>query len=44
MDDDVMNCEECEYYDLEEEYCKAFICAPGFCDDPLPCEKRGEKE
>ena len=34
-----MRCETCKHYDSEEHYCTYIICAPGYCDEPLPCEK-----
>lgn len=32
------SCNGCEYYDAEEDYCKALSCNPFNCDEPLPCE------
>ena len=33
-----MSCEECEYYDRDEEVCGAFECNGLECPE-LPCEK-----
>lgn len=37
-DDEIMECETCEYYDHEDGRCTAFTCDPFSCDEPLPCE------
>jgi len=39
-----MDCESCKYYDQEEHYCTYIICAPGYCEEPLPCEEGEENE
>lgn len=33
-----MECEKCEYYDIDEGYCTALICTPISCDQIMPCE------
>lgn len=33
------SCDGCEYYDPEDDVCKAFSCNPFECDLPLPCEE-----
>ena len=33
-----MSCNQCKYYDTEEEYCKALSCNPLNCDELPPCE------
>ena len=33
------SCDGCEYYDPEDDICKAFSCNPFECDLPLPCEE-----
>ena len=38
-----MNCEDCEYYDADDDYCKAFACDGIDCPS-LPCEETGGKE
>lgn len=40
----MMDCERCEHYDQEEHYCTYIICAPGYCEELLPCEKGEESE
>jgi len=34
-----MNCKDCKHYDSEEDYCTYIVCAPGYCEESLPCEK-----
>lgn len=37
---DEINCLNCEYYDAEDDRCRAFDCWPGVdCTAPLPCEE-----
>ena len=37
---DEVNCLSCEYYDAEDDRCRAFDCWPGVdCTAPLPCEE-----
>lgn len=31
-------CENCQYYNKEGDYCTAFICSPIDCDTKLPCD------
>ena len=35
----MIQCESCEYYDSDENYCTYFICNPFDCDESLPCEQ-----
>lgn len=34
-----MNCEECEYYDQDEGYCKWLACDGLDCDEKCPGDK-----
>lgn len=38
-----MECENCKYYDADEDTCRAFVCDELYCG-VLPCEERGQND
>ena len=39
------DCKSCEFYDKEDNRCKAVECWPFMdCDEPLPCEEKKKDE